>query len=384
MGVKGDLLALSNKRVVLNGQESEWLTIKAGVPQGSTLGPLFFLTYINDLSDNLESNVKLFVDDTSIFSVVRDPINSSQKLNNDLHKVSLWAYKWKMSFNPDPSKQAQEVIFSRKINNVHHPPLATIQQISSQKYLGIHLDEELTLKHHINEKINKANKGVGIIGKLNNILPRSALLTIYCFFIKPHLNHGDVIYDQPENESFSSKIELVQYNVSLAITGAIRGTSHEKLCQELRLESLRSRRWLRRMCYFDKLIKTQKPLYLFNLIPPKLNSLRHPNTYSVMRCRNDYFKNYVIHYVLREWNKLSTEIRNSTSYQQFRKSLLSFIKPTCSSLFSIHHPVGVKLLVRLRLGFSHLREHRFRHNFHDTMNPLCFCSLEAEATSDYL
>ena len=131
-------------------------------------------------------------------------------------------------------------------------------------------------------------------------------------------------------------------------------------------------------------MKTQNPLYLFNLIPPKLNSLRHPNTYSVMRSRNVYFKNSFISYVVREWNRLSTEIRNSTSCQQFRKSLLSFIKSTCSSFFSIHHPVGVQLLVRLRLGFSHLREHKFRHNFHDTLNPLCSCSLEPETTSLYL
>ena len=103
------------------------------------------------------------------------------------------------------------------------------------------------------------------------------------------------------------------------------------------------------MCYFYTLIKTQNPLYLFNLIPPKLNSLLHPNIYSVMRCRNDHFKNSFIPYVVREWNKLTVEIRNSISCQEFRKSLLSFIKPTCSSLFSIHHPVGVKLLVRLRL-----------------------------------
>ena len=88
---------------------------------------------------------------------------------------------------------------------------------------------------------------------------------------------------------------------------------------------------------------------------------------------------------MRERSKLSTEILNSASCQQFWKSLLSFIKPTCSSLFSIHHPVGAKLLVRLRigLGFSHLREHKFKHNFHDTLNPLCSCSLEPEATSHY-
>ena len=91
-----------------------------------------------------------------------------------------------------------------------------------------------------------------------------------------------------------------------------------------------------------------------------------------------------MHYVAREWSKLSTEMRNSTSYQQCRKSLLSFIKPTCSSLFSIHHPIGVKLLVTLSLGFSHLHQQKFRHNFHDTLNPLCSCSLELETTSNYL
>ena len=135
--------------------------------------------------------------------------------------------------------------------------------------------------------------------------------------------------------------------MSLAITGAIRGTSQEKLYQELGLESLRSRRWLRRMCYFYKLIKTQKPPNLFNLIPPKLNSFRHPSIYSAMRCRKDYLKNSFIPYVVRKWSRLSPEIRNSTSCQEFRKSILSFITLTCSWLFSIHHAVGIKLLVRL-------------------------------------
>ena len=87
---------------------------------------------------------------------------------------------------------------------------------------------------------------------------------------------------------------------------------------------------------------------------------------------------------MREWNRLSTETHNSTSCQEFRKSLLSFIKLTCSSLFFIHELAGVKLLVRLRLGFSHLREHKSRANFNDTLNPLCSCILEPETSSQYL
>ena len=83
--------------------------------------------------------------------------------------------------------------------------------------MGIHLDEELTFQHDINENINKVYKGIGIIRKLNGILPHSALLTIYRSFVRLHLDVGDVIYDQPENELFSSKIETIQYNASLAI-----------------------------------------------------------------------------------------------------------------------------------------------------------------------
>ena len=180
-----------------------------------------------------------------------------------------------------------------------------------------------------------------------------------------------------------SKIESVQYNACLAITGAIRWTFYEKRYQEISLESLRSRIWLKRMCYFYKLIKIQKPLHLFNLIPPKRNSFCHPNTYSVLRCRNDHFKNSFLPYVVREWNRLSTKIRNSTFCQEFRKYVLSFIKPICSSLIPIHRHNGVKLLVTLRLGFSHFGKHKVSHSFLDTLNPLCSCILDHETTSNH-
>ena len=92
------------QRVVLNGQYSSWASFKAGVPQGSILGPLFFLIFINDLSDNLILNPKLFADDTSLFSVVQDIALSAKNLNDDLKKINKWAFQWKMSFNQDPNK----------------------------------------------------------------------------------------------------------------------------------------------------------------------------------------------------------------------------------------------------------------------------------------
>ena len=107
------------QRVVLNGQTSSWTNMLAGVSQGSILRPLFFLVYINDLSDDLSSNLKLFADDTSLFSVVHNKNTSAKELNNNLRKISNWVYQWKMSFNPDPFKQAQEVIFSRKMTKTN-------------------------------------------------------------------------------------------------------------------------------------------------------------------------------------------------------------------------------------------------------------------------
>ena len=129
------------------------------------------------------SNPKLFADNTSIFSVVKDHLNSSNKLNEDLSKISLWAYQWKMSFNHDVSKQAQEVIFSRKKNIGNHPAVffnnLPINRKSTQKHLGLLLYEKLNFSEHISEKLKKVTKSINLLRKLNLTLPCSSLLIIY-------------------------------------------------------------------------------------------------------------------------------------------------------------------------------------------------------------
>ena len=122
-------------------------------------------------------------------------------------------------------------------------------------------------------------------------LPRSSLLTIYKSFVRPHLDYGDVIYDQPNNSSLSDKVESVQYNAVLAIIGAIGGTSKEKLYLELGLESLRNRRLLRRMSYLYKIVSTKFPPYLYDLIPPLQRSHRYPACFETLRCRTELFRN---------------------------------------------------------------------------------------------
>ena len=128
-GVSGRLLKLfqnylnnRKQRVVLNRFPAGYSTIESDVPQGSVLGPLLFLIYINDLERNIKSNLKCFADSTMLFSIVNDPVISANELNQDLKVRNQWAYQWKMEFNPDPdpNKQATELLFSCKKNSPNH------------------------------------------------------------------------------------------------------------------------------------------------------------------------------------------------------------------------------------------------------------------------
>ena len=134
------------QRVTLNGFPAGYSTIESGVPQGSVPGPLLFLIYINDLERNIKSNVNFFADDTMLFSIVNDPVISANELNQDLKVLNQWAYQWKMEFNPDPNKQATELLFSCKKNSPNHPSLffnsTVVPKVNEQKHLGLTLDSK--------------------------------------------------------------------------------------------------------------------------------------------------------------------------------------------------------------------------------------------------
>ena len=147
------------------------------------------------MPENLVSNLKLFADDTSQFPVIRNKQSSAQNLNEDLNKINPWAFQWKMSFNPDPSKQVQEVIFSRKLQKSVYPPLhfnnIAVTQSTTQKPLGMLLDVKLDFQEDLKNMYSKVNKTIGLLRKPYNTLPRLPLLTIYKSFIRPHLDYGD-------------------------------------------------------------------------------------------------------------------------------------------------------------------------------------------------
>ena len=176
-----------------------------------------------------------------------------------------------MSFNLNPTKQAQEVIFARKVKKPLHTPLnfnnTNVKQTAFQKHLGLILDSQLSFEEHLRTIFRKVNKTIGLIRKLRNSLPRLPLMTLYKSFIGPHLDYVDIIYYQLFYNSFQNKIETIQFNAYLAINSAMRGTSKERLYKELGLQSLQHRLWYRKLCYLYKTVVNKSPNYLFKVAP---------------------------------------------------------------------------------------------------------------------
>ena len=358
------------------------------MPQGSILGPLFFLIYINDLTDKLKCNVKLFADDTSIFRIVDDPSVAASDLNHDLEVIELWVKTWRMSFNPDPSERAVELRFSTRKAQIQHPDIffhgGPVDKVTTHKHLGIILDSKLSFEAHIKTTISKTRKGVGLLRMLSNYLPRDALCQIYKSYVRSQLDYGDVIYHNPSktNDLFCSshlslwmeKIESVQYSAALAVTGAWRGTSRDKLYNELGWESLDNRRWYRRLTLFYKITKNLTPDYTRDPIPPlhqSVYSLRNQQVIGQLRPRRERFKSSFYPSCLMEWNKFSHLIWASPTVASFKSKLLVLIRPTAKSVYGIHDPVGLSYLTQLRVSLSRLKFHRFRHNFGDTIDAMC-------------
>ena len=172
--------------------------------------------------------------------------------------------------------------------------------------------------------LTKVNRTIGLLRKFQQVLPRPSLITIYKAFIRPHLDYGDVIFDQAFNNSFHQTLESIQYNTALAVTGAIRGTSKEKLDQELGFESLQSRRWFRKLSLLYKILKNELRTYLYHLIPKQLTSYftRNSENLSPIKANHSFSKNTFFLSIIIEWNKLDSNIRCSPSHEIFRKRTL--------------------------------------------------------------
>ena len=313
----------------MNGKVSQWGNIEAGVPQGSVLGPLLFLVYINDLENGIKSKIKFFADDTSLFSIVTDPFSSAIDLNHDLKLIEKWAFQWKMSFNPDLNKQATELLFSNKKGANPHPPVffndSIVNKVAEHTHLGLTLDPKLSFVKHITGKIQIARKGIGVIRYLSPYVSVGTLDQLYKLFVRPHFDYADVIYHIPQiDNSFSTcinlnnlmnSIEQIQYQAARAVSGTWKGTNTSKLYEELGWESMTDRRWFHRLLHFFKISNGLTPNYLSELLPPPrpmLYGSRRENVLSILPSNTTRYEQSFFPNSTRIWNEIGVELRSKT------------------------------------------------------------------------
>ncbi len=195
---------------------------KCRCAQGSILGPLLFLIYINDIVDAINSNIRLFADDTSLYIVVDDPIEAGELLQADIDTITNWSIKWLVTFNP---AKTESLLISRKNNKPQHPQLhmfdQPITEVDSHKHLGIFLTDVCTWHNQIAYIKDKAWTRINIMRSLKFKLSRKTLQTIYIAFIRPVLEYGNIIWD---NCLLSEKYELdkIQDEAARIVTGATK------------------------------------------------------------------------------------------------------------------------------------------------------------------
>ena len=185
----------------------------------------------------MNADTRLFADDSSFFSRVKGIEEAhDDMLVDDLETVSKWAVQWKMTFNPDLTKQAIEVVFSAKKNKLEHPNLSLndipVAKKDDTKHLGVYLDSALNFSKHVREAVLKAHKGLSLLRFLSRYVSRRVIDLCYKLYVRPHLDYGDIIYHNQREELMRS-IEQVQYKADLLVSGCWQGTCCIKLYEEL-------------------------------------------------------------------------------------------------------------------------------------------------------
>lgn len=368
---------LSNRyqRVLISGKSSTWQPIEAGVPQGSILGPLLFLVYINDVTNYIESDIFLYADDTSLLSVSSDPVLSSMELNGDLHTLQTWANQWFITFNAGKTKS---MCFSKQQSIQYRPPLflngQRIKEVSQHTHLGLTFTNNMSWGEHITKIEHKACKRIGMFNCLKFSLSRNVLIHLYNTLVLPLFDYCDQIYDNcPVAQK--QQLDRVQLSAARICTGAIRSTNKDTLIiNELGWESLTSRRKRHKLFLFYKIFKLNIQPYLHNLLPvsTRTHVSRYPLNIQQFNCRTEKFKQSFIPSSVVLWNNLSPAVQATETLQVFKHQISSMYLPQKppsyygqgKRFYSIIH-------TRLRLRHNTLNSHLHRIGVKES--PHCEC-----------
>ena len=316
--------------VKVNGVESTSAPVLSGIPQGSVLGPLLFVIYINDLPDTLSSNTLLFADDTKVFRRITSK-EDALALQADLAALQRWSEKWLLRFHPDKC----HVLTLGKLEDIKHTFRYNISQqelehVFEEKDLGILIDSNLRFEEHISSKVNKANAIMGLIRRTFTFLDCKLFKKLYTTFVRPHLEYGQVVWS-PFLRKQINIIENVQIRATKLVDG-LQNMDYTERLKILNLPTLVYRRARGDMIEVFKHIHsydapTITPKFRLNTRPSRQHKyqliLTEPNDGERGPQKNSFY-----YRIIKKWNTLPKIVVEAGNIDTFKNQLDSAWKNT--------------------------------------------------------
>ncbi|KAK3099403.1 hypothetical protein FSP39_003853 [Pinctada imbricata] len=345
-GIKGktltwikEFLTDRKQRVILNGKYSPWDNITSGIPQGSVLGPILFLIYINDLPEVVSNPVKLFADDTKLYGSSNDQ-EDHRKIQQDINNLISWSHSWQLTFNKDKCKHLH--LGRAILPDDYSLSEQVIGKIEYETDLGVQIDNQLKFQIHINTAVKKANRMLGVIKRNFKHLDKDSFLHLYKSLVRPHLEYASCAwYTLYKKDAMA--IENTQRRATKLIYG-IQHLSYSERLLNLGLPSLEYRRIradvIQVYKYINNLDEMSKPLF----VKSQENRTRG-NSQKLVKshCRLDVRKNCFTNRVINIWNSLPDNVVTANTLNSFKSKLNNHWKgqplkfePTCLTPHSEH------------------------------------------------
>jgi hypothetical protein len=334
-GIRGHTLKwiqsfLNNREqcVSVNGAHSQWSPVKSGVPQGSVLGPTLFLVYINDIVDDVKSNIRLFADDSILYREIRGPEDHAI-LQEDLSTVFKWTDTWQMSFNASKcqlltiTRRTKPNLLNYSVDN------KTIERTTSAKYFGVTISSDLSWNQHIANIRSKACSTLGIIRRNLGPCSKAVKLKAYQTLVRPQLEYAAAAWN-PHTDKNTYSLESVQRQAARYICSVYdRTTSITSLCSQLDLDQLVIRRRLHQCTMFYKIhfniINISFPPAVI-LHPPSSERLSHHLHYLPIQAPKDSYKFSFFVRTIPIWNRLPLGAVTAPSVKAFQAVALPAVR----------------------------------------------------------
>ncbi len=312
------------QRVVVNGAKSSWSNVLSGVPQGSVLGPIYFILFINDMPDCVHNLIALFADDAKLFSSVRNATDQ-EHLQHDLHQLQRWAEEWQLRFNAKKCK----VMHLGRVN----PELkydmdgVCLETIKEEKDLGVWIDDELKFHIHTDKQVNKANRQIGLIRRSFDALDAESFIMLYKSMARTHLEYCNAV-TYPVFDCQAKLLESVQRRATKLVPG-LKDLSYEERLKKLDLPSLYYRRArgdiIEAYKYLHGIYKVADCPLVLDDNPASTRG--HSLKLKKARCNKSSTQKFFKHRVVDAWNSLPEDIVTAPTSSSSSSSSLLYIPP---------------------------------------------------------